>query len=448
MKMLFAFEHDRPFSGWTWRAIFRSWFLSLVSPRLDDWIVSASGTFDFCAACGAMRDWRTIVEQYDRPALAPPESLSPRRRCAKMHNMDWDHVRFFLAVYRSGSSNAAARKLRVQHTTVGRRLAALEATLGERLFIRTPEGLTPTEAAVAIAPSAEEAERCFLAIERQVRRTDSGIEGKVRLTTSEAFGGYLIRHLARLQSRYPNLTVEIDTSNAVRDLARGEADIAVRMMPTVQSELICRRIGEAGWSLFGSADYIARRGLPDLANGLAGHDVIGFGESLAGSPGARWLGANAKGAHVPLRGEFGRRGDQRRLSRNWLGGRAVLSRLYGAELTPSRATGLDRARDLAGLSSRRRAARTGQGGYRLHRRNRRRRPRVPGGGRGSAGRRRVGQVVDHDGFTHQLSGDFQACLLKSSCRQLCVAKGTFLIYLAMSAPPLPKFRSPQPHKRE
>ncbi len=217
--------------------------------------------------------------------------------------MDWDDVRFFLTVYRSGSSNAAARKLRVQHTTVGRRLAALEATLGERLFIRTPEGLTPTEAAIAIAPSAEEAERCFLAIERQVRRTDNGIEGKVRLTTSEAFGGYLIGHLARLQSRHPNLTVEIDTSNAVRDLARGEADIAVRMVPTVQSELICRRIGEAGWSLFGSADYIARRGLPDLAKGLAGHDVIGFGESLAGSPGARWLGANAKGAHVPLRGE-------------------------------------------------------------------------------------------------------------------------------------------------
>ena len=217
--------------------------------------------------------------------------------------MDWDDVRFFLTVYRSGSSNAAARKLRVQHTTVGRRLAVLEAALGERLFIRTPEGLTPTEAAVAIAPFAEEAERCFLAIERQVRRTDGGIEGKVRLTTSEAFSSYLIRHLAKLQARHPNLTVEIDTSNAVSDLARGEADIAVRMVPTAQQDMICRRIGEAGWSLFGSADYVARRGFPNLANGLAGHDVIGFGESLAESPGARWLGTNANDAHVPLRGE-------------------------------------------------------------------------------------------------------------------------------------------------
>ena len=217
--------------------------------------------------------------------------------------MNWDDIRFFLAIYRCGSSNAAARKLRVQHTTVGRRLAALEATLGERLFIRTPEGLTPTEAAVAIAPSAEEAERCFHAIGRQVRRADSAVEGHVRLTTSEAFGGYLIGHLATLQSRHPNLTVEIDTSNVVRDLTRGEADIAVRMVPTTQPELLCRRIGEAGWSLYGAAEYIARRGFPDLARGLAGHDVIGFGESLAKSPGALWLGANAIGAHVPMRGE-------------------------------------------------------------------------------------------------------------------------------------------------
>lgn len=217
--------------------------------------------------------------------------------------MNWDDLRFFLAVYRTGSSNAAARKLRVQHTTVGRRLAALEAALGERLFTRTPEGLTPTEAAAGIVPLAEDAERSFLAIERQVHGIGGAIVGKVRLTTSEAFGGYLIAHLAELQSRHPDLAVEINTSNAVSDLTRGEADIAVRMVPTPQPDLICRRIGEAGWSLFASADYLTRHGIPDLANGFKGHDVIGYGEGLTESPGARWLDANASSAHVPLRGE-------------------------------------------------------------------------------------------------------------------------------------------------
>ena len=217
--------------------------------------------------------------------------------------MDWDDFRYFLAIYRSGSANGAARQLRVQHTTVGRRLASLEAKLGARLFIRTPEGLSPTDAANAIAPLAEEAERCFVAIERQVSRSDSRVEGKVRLTTSEAFGGYIIRHLALLQTRHPNLTVEIDTSNAVLDLARGEADIAVRMVPTTQSALICRRVGAAGWSLFASADYIARRGMPASPFELRGHEVVGFGASLAETPGARWLRAHGKGAHVPLQGE-------------------------------------------------------------------------------------------------------------------------------------------------
>ena len=126
-------------------------------------------------------------------------------------------------------------------STVGRRLAGLESALRTRLFIRTPEGLLATEAAREIAPLAEEAEHCFLAIGRQVSRGDSRIEGKVRLTTSEAFSRYLIPHLARLQARHPHLEVEIDTSNAVLDLVRGEADLAVRVAPTKQADLVCRR---------------------------------------------------------------------------------------------------------------------------------------------------------------------------------------------------------------
>ena len=205
-------------------------------------------------------------------------------------------------MYRSGSSSGAARQLRVQHTTVGRRLAALEAGLGAKLFIRTPEGLSPTDAAGVIAPLAEEAERCFVAIERQVGRCDSRIEGKVRLTTSEAFSNYLIPHLALLQARHPDLAVEIDTSNNVLDLTRGEADVAVRAAPTTQGELVCRKVGDAGWSLYASQDYIARRGMPASPTELAGHDVIGFYGALAQTPGACWLAEHSKGAHVAMRG--------------------------------------------------------------------------------------------------------------------------------------------------
>ncbi|MHB1110608.1 MAG: LysR family transcriptional regulator [Devosia sp.] len=216
--------------------------------------------------------------------------------------MDWDDLRFFLAAYRAGSSNGAARMLGVRHTTVGRRLAVLEQALGATLFIRTPEGMSPTASAVEILPLAEAAECSFLAIQRHAGSSDSLIEGKVRLTTSEAFSDYIVRRLPQLQERHPALTVEILSGNRVFDLSRGEADIAVRMTATTQPELICRRVGDAGWSLYASEEYVARYGVPEPPTNLSGHEVIGFDESLAGTPGAQWLETHGKAAHIPLTG--------------------------------------------------------------------------------------------------------------------------------------------------
>lgn len=219
-----------------------------------------------------------------------------------MHSMDWDDVRYFLAAYRTGSTSQAARLLGVRHTTVGRRLADLEASLGAVLFIRTPEGLAPTAHANGVLPMAEAAERSLLALQHQVGSGDAAIEGKVRLTTSEAFSDYLVRHLPALYECHPGLEVEILSSNRVFDLMRGEADIAVRMTTTSQAELTCRRIGNAGWSLYASDAYVARRGVPDPPTDLTDHEVIGFDESLKGSPGAQWLDVHARTAHIAFRG--------------------------------------------------------------------------------------------------------------------------------------------------
>src|SRR5581483_4760044 len=96
--------------------------------------------------------------------------------CAKLHNMDWDDLRVFLAIYRAGSTSAAARTLGVQHTTIGRRLRGLETALGTSLFTRTPTGLVPTADALAIVSTAEEAERSMRAIERTVSGADGRLE--------------------------------------------------------------------------------------------------------------------------------------------------------------------------------------------------------------------------------------------------------------------------------
>lgn len=219
-----------------------------------------------------------------------------------MHSMDWDDVRYFLAAYRAGSTSGAARALGVRHTTVGRRLAGLEHALGAVLFIRTPEGIMPTAHATAILAVAEAAEASLVALKQQVGHGDAEIAGKVRVTTSEAFTDYLVRHLPVLQARHSALDVEILSSNRVFDLMRGEADIAVRMMTTSQPDLISRRIGDAGWSLYASEAYVARRGVPMPPTDLSGHDVVGFDDSLKGSPGAQWLEAHGKAAHLAFRG--------------------------------------------------------------------------------------------------------------------------------------------------
>ena len=218
-----------------------------------------------------------------------------------MHSLDWNDLRYFLAVSRAGSLVGAARSLGVRHSTVGRRVEALEAALGVRLFSRAPDGLALTEAGSAIVPLAEEAERAVAAVERRVAGGDQRIDGIVRVTTSKSFSSFLMRRLPELQAQYPTLTVEVLSGNAALDLMRREADLAIRFVETTEADLICKRLGDAGWSLYASKTYLDRAGSPKTPADLARHDIIGFDETMAGSPGAIWLEAHKAGARVVVR---------------------------------------------------------------------------------------------------------------------------------------------------
>jgi len=219
-----------------------------------------------------------------------------------MHNMDWNDLRYFLAISRAGTLAGAARSLHVQHSTVGRRLDALESALGATLFTRTPDGFVLSEAGAEVLPLAEEAERSLHAFEQRVVASDSEIEGIVRLTVSEAFSGFIVRRMSELQARHPGLIVEILSANRNFDLARREADLALRSVSTTQADLTCKRIGDAGWSMYGATDYVERFGLPQSPENLAGHRIIGFDETLANTPGGHWLDAHGASANVVLRG--------------------------------------------------------------------------------------------------------------------------------------------------
>jgi DNA-binding transcriptional LysR family regulator len=216
--------------------------------------------------------------------------------------VDWNDFRYFLAVARAGTFAGAARELGVEHTTVARRLTALEAALGTRLFIRGPEGLTATAAGRDVLPLAEEIAARAQAIERRVHGEDSRVEGTVRVSVSEALSGYLVKRSAALRDRHPGLRVEMQVGNHASDLLRGEADLAIRARPVTEPDLVARKLVCAGWSMYASLDYLARRGTPPAPESLGGHDIIAFDDSMAQTPGGTWFAAHAKGCNVALRG--------------------------------------------------------------------------------------------------------------------------------------------------
>ena len=145
--------------------------------------------------------------------------------------VDWNDVRYFLSLARLGSIRAAGASLGVSHSTVARRVEALEIELSTRLFDRNRDGYTLTTAGTQMVPGAERVEREMLVLERELAGQDERLAGPIRLTCCDEFiPGMMVQALAELSGRYPEIELEITTDSRSFDLSRGEADIAVRML--------------------------------------------------------------------------------------------------------------------------------------------------------------------------------------------------------------------------
>ncbi|MDQ0008186.1 DNA-binding transcriptional LysR family regulator [Luteibacter jiangsuensis] len=193
--------------------------------------------------------------------------------------MGWEYYRSFLAVLTEGSLSAAARKMGITQPTVGRHVSALEAAFKQVLFTRTPSGLVPTDAANALKGYVESMQSTAAALEREALSQEQGVQGTVRVSTSEVIGVEVVpRALARLRREHPSLKVELMATNRVQDLLRREADIAIRMSPPRQEALVARKVGHVELGLFAHADYLAERGMPAAITELETHALIGFDE--------------------------------------------------------------------------------------------------------------------------------------------------------------------------
>src|SRR5262252_10587751 len=204
----------------------------------------------------------------------------------------WDDVRFFLAVARAGSLSGAARALSVGHVTVGRRITLLEKRLGVTLLNRTPDGFATTSAGEAILRQCMAMENAALDLERTAAGRDSLVAGSVRVTTTEALAYQVVAPaIATLRQAHPGLQVDLVVGVRSLDVARRDADLAVRFARPSAPDLIGRKLGEVGFTLYASKRYLARAGIPKRGQGLAGHDLITF----TGAPVQRTAAANDVG---------------------------------------------------------------------------------------------------------------------------------------------------------
>jgi DNA-binding transcriptional LysR family regulator len=210
---------------------------------------------------------------------------------------NWDDWRLFLLAAQAGTLAGAARAAGVQHSTVGRRLSKLEKTLGAALFLRTPEGLTLTTLGQQVLPQAQNIQHATQAL-RELLTTRSQ---RVRVALPSGFIGVFADLLAQFALDHPNVALETISGSQTLDLSSGEADLALRIGPVQDPDLIARPLGEVGSSLYAAPSYLAKHPVQKPLKSLSGHKLIGFSAPLANMPAARWLSEHAQGTTTVLR---------------------------------------------------------------------------------------------------------------------------------------------------
>jgi DNA-binding transcriptional LysR family regulator len=215
----------------------------------------------------------------------------------EVSTVDWEDVRYFLRAAQARTLSGAARALGVEHTTVGRRLSALESALGAPLVRRGPAGLDLTPLGERVLATALQMERLAASIGELAvaERTN------VRLVVPTGFTALLTPELESLHRAEPRVSLEIVSGGRHVDLRKGDADLAIRVGPIDDQQLVARKVGEVVSALYAARSYLARHPEPIDPDHLGGHSIIGFHASVAAIPSAQWLAERSAGARVVLR---------------------------------------------------------------------------------------------------------------------------------------------------
>lgn len=205
--------------------------------------------------------------------------------------MNWDDVRMFLAVARTGQILAASKRLGVNHATLSRRVTALEEDLKTRLLIRRTNGCELTSEGEIFLRAAERMETEMLAAQSQIGRVDSALAGTVRIGAPDGFGvSFLAPRLGRLTARYPELKIQLVPVPRSFSLSQREADIAITIERPDQGRLVSSRLTDYTLGLYAARDYLKDNPLPESVEALKAHRRIGYVEDLIYSPSLNYTG--------------------------------------------------------------------------------------------------------------------------------------------------------------
>lgn len=218
----------------------------------------------------------------------PPQGVG--RGGAGQPRFDWDDLSLFLTLARHRSLSQTARVLALTHSTVGRRIKALEAALGAKLFERTANGFLLTDDGETLLRQAEGVEAHVAGIAAAFGGEEAQVGGTIRVATMEAFGSlFLAPRLGRLYQRHPSVRVELVTASHWINLSKREADVLISFPKPRGHRIGSEKIGEFALFLYASHDYIARFGMPRTVADLKDHRFIDYIDELVVIPAVRWL---------------------------------------------------------------------------------------------------------------------------------------------------------------
>ncbi len=211
--------------------------------------------------------------------------------------MNWDDIKLFLALVRTGSVRAAAEKTGVSYSTVARRIAALEKRLGVRLFERRQEGYAITVAGEDMLAVAERVETELGGLALRIVGQDRRLAGTIRITLVDFLATHwLMPHFAQFAECYPDIDLELLISYKVLDLSKREADIALRCTKSPPDDLIGKKLATVGTAAYASKSYLERHDLGARSTAC----WVGHGN---GGPYPKWVKESAY-PHLPARGNF------------------------------------------------------------------------------------------------------------------------------------------------